>query len=133
MKNNEKVLEAKSLVKWFPLSRGFFTTLRSGKEVWVRAVDDINFSVYKKDIFVLAGESGCGKTTTGKTAIRLLEPTSGKVYYKGNDLFALKERDLKTYRKRMQIIFQDPYESLNPRLNIYDTIAEPLKINKVFN
>jgi oligopeptide/dipeptide ABC transporter ATP-binding protein len=126
----EKLIEAVNLKKWFPLRTGFFSTLFK-KELYVKAVDDVSFYVRKGEIFGLAGESGSGKTTTGKLLIRLIEPTSGKIIFKGEDIAKYPEGKLKSYRKKVQIIFQDPYESLNPRMLVEDILSEPLLIHGI--
>ncbi len=129
-KGNEPIVSCRGLRKWFPVSAGFFSQLLGG-QVWLKAVDNVDLDVYPEDLYCLAGESGCGKTTTGKLLIGLLEPTDGTVYFEGQDLNELGRRDLRRLRSRMQTIFQDPYSSLNPRLSLYDTIAEPLRLNKI--
>jgi len=117
------------LKKYFPVRTGFFASLFSRKKEYVRAVDDISFSISKAEILGLAGESGCGKTTTGRTILRLTEPTAGKVYLNGIDVFSLDKSELKKMRLKMQMIFQDPYESLNPRRTVVDTIKQPIGIH----
>ncbi len=126
----EKLIEVINLKKWFPLRTGFFSTLLK-KEIYVKAVDDVSFYVNKGEIFGLAGESGSGKTTTGKLLIRLIEPTSGKILFKGEDISKYPESRLKSYRKKVQIVFQDPYESLNPRMLVEDILSEPLLIHGI--
>ncbi|MFB0558377.1 MAG: ABC transporter ATP-binding protein [Candidatus Bathyarchaeia archaeon] len=127
----DTIVETKGLSKWFPVRKGFFRAILSGEQQYIKAVDDVSFEIMKGEIFGLAGESGCGKTTTGKTILRLLEPTGGKVYFKEQDVFGLGKRELKEYRKRAQIIYQDPYESLDPRMTIFNFVAEPLLIHKI--
>ena len=122
------LIEVRDLKKWFELKLGFLATLR-GKVVYVRAVDGVSFDIYEKEIFGLAGESGCGKTTCGKLLIRLLEPTSGATYFEGVNIYELKKEELKALKRKAQIIFQDPYESLNPRMTVYDTLSEPIDIH----
>mgnify|MGYP001124496937 CR=1 FL=1 len=127
----ETVISVTKLVKWFPVRMGFFSTLFARKQLFVRAVDDITFDIKKGEIFGLAGESGSGKTTTGRLLLRLVEPTSGSILFKGQDLSTLKDSELKPLRRKMQIIFQDPYESLNPRMTINDIISEPLRVQGI--
>jgi len=122
------VISVQNLKKWFPVRESFFKSLLSKEKVFVKAVDGISFDVKKEEIFGLVGESGSGKTTTGRVVAKLLEPTDGKVYFKGKDILSLSKKELKEFRRRVQIIFQDPYESLNPRMSVYDIIAEPLKL-----
>jgi len=125
------VIEVNNLVKWFPVRMGFFSTLFSRKQFFVRAVDDISFEVKKGEIFGLAGESGSGKTTTGRLLIKLIDPTSGNILFQGKDITTLTDSDLKPLRRKMQIVFQDPYESLNPRMTINDILSEPLQVQGI--
>ena len=113
------LLEAKNLVKEFPVSRG------RGKQT-VHAVSGVNLTIYEGETLALVGESGCGKSTLGRLLIRLLPATSGEVFFQGAKLTAMKEMEFAPYRRQMQIIFQDPYASLNPRMKVLDIIAEPL-------
>ncbi|MER2260660.1 MAG: ATP-binding cassette domain-containing protein [Psychrobacillus sp.] len=116
----EKLLEIKNLKQYF----------NEGKENEVRAVDDISFDIYKGETLGLVGESGCGKSTTGRTIIRLYDATDGKVIYDGVNVHDKKsKKDLKTFNRKMQMIFQDPYASLNPRMKVLDIIAEGLDIH----
>jgi len=129
--SEKSLIKVENLKKWFPLRRGLLASIVGGKELYVKAVDGISFEIKYGEIFGLAGESGCGKTTTGRVILRLIEPTAGKIYYRDIDITNLPPKQLKPLRKEMQIIFQDPYESLNPRMTIYDIVAEPLRIQKV--
>ena len=128
--SNEKptiLLKAENLSVWFPSKKSFL-----GKPIeYTKAVDNISFDIYKGETMGLVGESGCGKTTLGRTLLRLIEPTAGKIFYDGIDLTAKKKDELHSLRKEVQIIFQDPYSSLNPRLTIGSAIAEPLKVHHI--
>ncbi|MCD6445143.1 ABC transporter ATP-binding protein [Candidatus Bathyarchaeota archaeon] len=99
--------------------------------MFIKAVDGVSFSIKQGEIFCLAGESGCGKTTTGRLILRLEEPTAGKISFKGKDITSLDERELIEFRRKAQIIFQDPYESLNPHMRVIDIVSEPLSIHKL--
>jgi len=127
----EAMVEVIDLKKWFPVRKGFFETFFSKKQSFVRAVDGISFKIKKGEVFGLAGESGSGKTTTGRLLVRLIEPTSGKIFFKGKDITNLHGKKLKPLRREMQIIFQDPFESLNPRMIIGDIVAEPLRVQGI--
>jgi len=123
------VLQVQNLHVWFPSKKNMFgTTLE-----YVKAVDDISFDVHPGETLGLVGESGCGKTTTGRAILRLIEPTGGKVVYNGEDLQLKTTDEMKNLRKDMQIIFQDPYSSLNPRITIGSAIMEPLQVHKMYN
>jgi len=122
------ILQVKNLKKWFPVRKSFLKSLISKERLFVKAVDGISFNVKKGEIFGLVGESGSGKTTTGRVIARLIEPTDGKVLFRGRDIWSLPKKEVKRFRSKVQIIFQDPYESLNPRMTVYDIIAEPLKL-----
>jgi len=128
---NSTIIEVKGLKKYYPLKLGFFKTLFSKEVPFIRAVDGVSFNIYKEEVFGLVGESGCGKTTTGKCIIKLIEPTAGKIIFDGKDITHLSEKEMKPLRKEMQIIFQDPYESLNPRMSILDIISEPLHLQNI--
>lgn len=124
---NPVILEINNFNKHFPIKGGIF-----GRTVdWFKAVDNVNLKVRKGRTLGLVGESGCGKTTLGRAILRLIEPTSGNVLYKGTDLTSLNKTDMRNIREKMQIIFQDPYSSLNPRMTIGDIITEPMVIHKI--
>jgi len=125
--STDNVLKIENLSVWFPTKKSIF-----GKTLtYTKAVDDVSFDLYKGETLGLVGESGCGKTTLGRTLLRLIEPTSGKIIYNGVDLTAKKRDEIRALRKEMQIIFQDPYSSLNPRITIGSAIAEPLKVHGI--
>lgn len=117
-------IEAKDLTKHFRIKQGI-----GGKTAILKAVDEVSFEVGKDSVFSIVGESGCGKSTLARMLIRLLDPSGGKVMFEGNDIFQLSGNDLKEFRRSVQIIFQDPYASLNPRMRVYTTLSEPLKIH----
>jgi peptide/nickel transport system ATP-binding protein len=123
------VLNVQNLSVWFPSRKNLF-----GKALeYIKAVDDVSFEVFKGETLGLVGESGCGKTTLGRALLRLIEATSGKIIYNGNDLTSKKRDQLKSLRKEIQIVFQDPYSSLNPRITIGSAIAEPIKVHHIFH
>lgn len=127
----ETILEVKNLVKHFPIKVGFVKQLMTKEIPFVHAVDDISFGIKKGEVFGLVGESGSGKTTTGRAILRLTEPTSGEVFFEGNDITSLSPEDMRLLRRKMQIIFQDPYESLNPRLSVLEIVSEPLRVQRI--
>lgn len=122
------LISVKNLSVWFPLNK----TLLGKPTAHIKAVDDVSFDVYKGETLGLVGESGCGKTTLGRTLLRLTEPTSGKILYNGVELTMQKKSALLPLRKEIQIVFQDPYSSLNPRMTIGHAIAEPMKVHSLF-
>lgn len=124
------ILRVENLKKYFPVRRGFLSMLFYKERLFVKAVDGISFNVREGEIFCLAGESGCGKTTTARLILRLIPPTSGRIYYKGIDIVSLNKKELRKIRQEMQMIFQDPYQSLNPRNRVFDIVNEPLEINR---
>ncbi len=121
------LLEVKHLKKHFPIKGGVFSKTIG----YVYAVDDINFTLEKGETLGLVGESGCGKSTTGRTILRLIEPTDGAIYFEGQDITNLDKSAMRALRREMQIIFQDPYASLNPRMTVGSIIGEPLEIHKI--
>ncbi len=123
----EVLVEVHNLVKYFPVRAGLLQRVVNH----VKAVDDVSFFVKKGETLGLVGESGCGKTTVGRTMLRLIEPTSGDVTFDGKDVFSMKQRELKAVRRDMQIIFQDPYASLDPRVPIGESVMEGLHIHKI--
>jgi oligopeptide transport system ATP-binding protein len=127
---SEILLEVKGLKKYFPITSGIVVQRHVGD---VKAVDGISFDVRRGETLGLVGESGCGKSTTGRTILQLYRPTDGTVTFEGVELSTLKGEDLRHMRRRMQMIFQDPYASLNPRMTIGRIISEPLQVHKVLN
>jgi len=132
MNNNDVLLKVENLKMYFPITRGIVIQRTVG---YVKAVDDISFFIRRGETFGLVGESGCGKSTTGRAILQLYRPTAGKVYFDKDgemvDLTKMKGRDLQLMRRRMQIIFQDPYASLNPRMTVGAIVGEPLDIHKI--
>lgn len=124
------LLEVQDLKKYFPITRGLIFKKVLG---WVHAVDQINFSIHEGETFGLVGESGSGKTTTGKLVLGALQPTSGRVFFEGQDLMKMSKKQMKKSREKMAMIFQDPYSSLNPRKTAASIIAEPIQIHKKLN
>jgi oligopeptide transport system ATP-binding protein len=123
----ENILEVKELKKYFPVKKGIFRKTVGN----VKAVDGVNFNIKKGETLGLVGESGCGKSTTGRTIIRLIESTSGDVWFEGKNVLSLNKKEMRSMRKEMQIIFQDPYASLNPRMTVADIVGEPLDIHNL--
>ncbi|HEY4323291.1 MAG TPA: ABC transporter ATP-binding protein [Mucilaginibacter sp.] len=126
--DQQPLLEVNGLNTWFPVGRDFFGR---SKEV-VKAVKGVSFDVYQGETLGLVGESGCGKTTLGRSILRLIEPTSGSINFENTDLRSLKKNDLRQIRRDIQIIFQDPYSSLNPRLTVGDSLMEPLQVHQFY-
>jgi peptide/nickel transport system ATP-binding protein len=124
------LLSVYNLVKYFPVARSFIERL-FGEKRYVKAVDGISFEIGKAEIFSLVGESGSGKTTTGKLILRLVEPTSGKIVFDGVDITHIRGEKLREMRRHMQVIYQDPYASLNPRMRVGDAIRDPLEVHGI--
>ena len=122
MEDKKVILEVKDLKKYFPLGKG---KLDKNKK-YVKAVDGVSFKLYEGETLGLVGESGCGKSTLGRAILRLHEPTSGEVHFNGEDILKKNRKEMRKLREEMQIIFQDPYSSLNPRMNVYNILSEPL-------
>jgi len=122
---DDRLLDVRNLVKYFPVRGGILQRVQG----WVKAVDDVSFHIYRGETLGLVGESGCGKTTVGRTVLRLIPATGGSVMFDGRDLFSLNANELKKVRREMQIIFQDPYSSLDPRMPVGESIAEGLRIH----
>ncbi len=125
------LLEVKDLKKYFPVAKTFIERLLTREERYVKAVDGISFGMEEGEVFSLVGESGSGKTTTGKLVLRLLDPTAGQIVFQGKDITHLSQKELRPLRKHMQIIYQDPYASLNPRMRVGEAIMDPLLIHKI--
>ena len=121
------LIEIKNLTKHFPIQRGFWSKTVGQ----VQALNNVSLNIEKGQIIGIVGESGCGKSTLGKLILRLLEPTSGAVYYKGQNIFSLPNKDLRLLRQKLQIVFQNPYSSLNPRMKIEDIVSEPIAVHKI--
>lgn len=117
------MIEARNLRKYFPVRKGFLLRIAG----YTRAVDDVSFRIKKGKTLGLVGESGCGKTTVGRLLLRLIEATSGEAYFEGRSIFGLGKEELRALRREMQIVFQDPFSSMNPRLRVYDIVGEPLE------
>jgi oligopeptide transport system ATP-binding protein len=122
------LVQVKGLKKYFPIHQGLVIQRHSGD---IKAVDDVSFDIYEGETLGLVGETGCGKTTVGRTMLRLYEPTSGQIIFEGRDITALRESDLRRTRARMQMIFQDPYASLNPRMTVGSIISAPLDVHGI--
>jgi oligopeptide/dipeptide ABC transporter ATP-binding protein len=128
---SEPLVEVDGLVVRYPIPRGIVGTVARRPRQRVHAVDGVSFSLRPGEILALVGESGCGKTTTAQTLLRLLEPEAGAIRFEGRDISGLSTRELRPLRRRMQLIYQDPYESLDPRLRVRQTVEEPLLVHRV--
>ncbi len=126
---SDTLLEVQGLKKYFPIRGGILRRVVGH----VKAVDDVSFSVKKGETFGLVGESGCGKSTTGRTILRLLEPTEGKVLFDGVDVASLSTRQMQKTRRDLQMVFQDPFASLNPQMTVGELIEEPMKVHKLYS
>jgi ABC-type glutathione transport system ATPase component len=125
---DEKILEVEQLRTWFPVKRGILN-----KHVGdIKAVDGLNFFVRRGETLGLVGESGCGKSTTGRSILQLIRPTSGSVKLEGTELTTIDGEDLRSFRRKMQMVFQDPYSSLNPRMSVADIVSEPMMIHGLY-
>jgi peptide/nickel transport system ATP-binding protein len=131
IRDGETLIAIRNMRKWFSVNTGFLSSMLYKQELYVKAIDGISFDIKKGEVLVLAGESGCGKTTTGRCILHLEIPTDGEVIYAGQNLATLDRNEIKELRKRMQITFQDPYESLNPKQSIFSIVQEPLMVHKI--
>jgi peptide/nickel transport system ATP-binding protein len=129
--SQNEILRVDHLKKYFPVEKSFLEKMLTRTRHFVRAVDDVSFSVLKGEIFTLAGESGCGKTTTGKLVVRLIPPTSGRIFFDNVEITKLDHEALRILKRKLQIIFQDPYASFNPRMKIGEAVGHPLEIHDI--
>ena len=128
------LLKAKNLIKRFPVTKGFFESiLRKGSAKYVSAIEDVSFSVKRNEIFSLVGETGSGKTTLANLILKLTPPTSGEVFFEGENIYDMDKKNEANFRRNVQMIFQDPFASLNPRKKVLDIVSSPLRSNKEYN
>jgi oligopeptide/dipeptide ABC transporter ATP-binding protein len=127
----EKILEMRNLTKWFPLKYGITDYTAHKPRQYIKAVNHVNLDIYQGENLGLVGESGCGKSTLARTIIRLYEPTEGTIFLRGKDISHIKGKDLRQERPAMQMIFQDPYSSLNPRMSVYEILEEMLRVHRI--
>ena len=127
----DEFIKVENLKKHFPARTSILASLRAKETLMVKAVDGISFTITRGSTFGIVGESGSGKTTAGRVILRLVKPTGGSVYFDGEDIFKADKEEMKRLRREMQLIFQDPFESLNPRMTIYEAVVEPLEIHKI--
>lgn len=125
----DEILRVEHLTKYYPVEKSFLEKALTRCKHFIKAVDDVSFTVKRGEIFTLAGESGCGKTTTGKLVVRLISPTSGKIFFNDIEITELKNENLRMLKRKIQIIFQDPYASFNPRMKIGEAVGHPLTIH----
>lgn len=126
---NKPILKVENIQKYFPIKSGFFQFVNGH----IKAVENVSFSIKEGETFGLVGESGCGKSTLGRVILRLIEPTNGKVFFEGKDISVMTKRELRKIRKDIQIIFQDPFASLDPRMRIKSIIAEPMRTHRMYS
>ncbi|WP_135826936.1 ABC transporter ATP-binding protein [Halorussus ruber] len=131
-RNADPLVEVENLSKWFDMSQGVMDRLMGREPTPVKAVNDVSFTINEGDIMGIAGESGCGKTTLGKLLVQLHEPTKGSIHFDGQDITDMSGSEEQEFRKRVQMIFQDPFESLNPRMTVFQSVVEPLRINDMY-
>jgi peptide/nickel transport system ATP-binding protein len=129
--SNDVIMMVEDLKVWFPVRAGLISSILKGEKIFIKAVDGVSFKINKGDVLSLIGESGCGKSTLGKALVGLVDVTSGRIIYRGREITSLNRRSILELRKELQIIMQDPYESLPPHMTVFDIVAEPLLVNKI--